>query len=95
MVLCKLPVPGCPIIWIIVGQGPIALAVDASGGGVCLDIFPLHYLFSCLYPSLWEMARYILKYYLPKTANQPNQLKLTCPAFIKMNHIFVDKRIKY
>ena len=26
MVLDKLPVPGCPSFWIIVGQGPIALA---------------------------------------------------------------------
>ena len=32
MVLGKLPVPGRPTIWIIVGQGPTALAV--SGGGV-------------------------------------------------------------
>ena len=31
MVLSKLPVPGRPTIWIIVGQGPIALAVDAGG----------------------------------------------------------------
>ena len=27
MVLGKLPVPGRPTIWMIVGQGPIALAV--------------------------------------------------------------------
>ena len=39
MVLGKLPVPGCPTIWMIVGQGPIALAVGAGGG--CLDIFTL------------------------------------------------------
>ena len=32
------------LIWIIVGQEPIALAVGASG--VCLDIFTLVYLFS-------------------------------------------------
>ena len=32
MVLGKLPVPGRPTIWIIVGQGPIALAVGAGGG---------------------------------------------------------------
>ena len=36
MVLDKLPVPGRPTIWITVGQGPTALAVDAGGG--CLDI---------------------------------------------------------
>ena len=39
MVLGKLPVPGRPTIWTIVGQGPIALAVGAGGG--CLDIFTL------------------------------------------------------
>ena len=31
MVLGKLPVPGRPTIWTIVGQGPIALAVGADG----------------------------------------------------------------
>ena len=51
MVLGKLPVPGRPTIWITVGQGPTALAVDAGGGG--LDIFTLIYPFSILSPSLW------------------------------------------
>ena len=59
MVLGKLPVPGRPTIRVIVGQGPIALAVGASGG--CLDIFTLLYLFSALSPSLWETVRYRLK----------------------------------
>ena len=31
MVLGKLPVPGRPTIWIIVGQGPAALVVGAGG----------------------------------------------------------------
>ena len=31
MVLGKLPVPGRPTIWMIVGQGPIVLAVGAFG----------------------------------------------------------------
>ena len=31
MVLGKLPVPGRPTTWMIIGQGPIALAVDAGG----------------------------------------------------------------
>ena len=43
MVLGKLPVPGRPTILITVGQGPIALAVGAGGGG--LDIFTLIYPF--------------------------------------------------
>ena len=73
MVLGKLPVPGRPTIWITVGQGPIALAVGAGGG--CLDIFTLVYPFFPLSPSLWETARYRLKYCLkgplnPKTTNQ-------------------------
>ena len=46
MVLGKLPVLGRPTIWITVGQGPTALAVDAGGG--YLDIFTLVYPFSPL-----------------------------------------------
>ena len=71
MVLGKLPVPGRPTIWITVGQGPTALAVGAGGG--CLDIFTLIYLFSPLSPSLWETARYRLKYCLkgPLNPKQP------------------------
>ena len=71
MALGNLPVPGRPTIWIIVGQGPTALAVGASGG--CLDTFPFIYLFSPLSPSLWETARYRLKNCLkgPLNPNQP------------------------
>ena len=71
MVLGKLPVPGRPTIWITVGQGPTALAVGAVGG--CLDIFTLVYPFSPLSPSLWETARYRLKYCLkgPLNPKQP------------------------
>ena len=81
MVLGTLPVLGRPTIWMIVGQGPIVLAVDAGGG--CLDIFSHVYHFSFLSPSLWETARYRLKYCLkghrtkgplsPKTTNQPTK----------------------
>ena len=53
---------GVLLLWIRVGQGPTALAVDAGGG--CLDIFSLVYHFSFLFPSLWETARYRLKYCL-------------------------------
>ena len=56
MVLGKLPVPGRPTIWMIVGQGPIALAEGAGGGG--LDIFTLLYPFPPFSPSLWETTRY-------------------------------------
>ena len=71
MVLGKLPVPGRPTIWITVGQGPTALAVGADGG--CLDIFTLIYPFSPLSPSLWETARYRLKYCLKGPLNPNNQ----------------------
>ena len=62
---------GVLLIWIIVGQGPIALAVGAGGG--CSDIFSLIYHFSFLSPSLWETARYRLKYCLkgPINPEQP------------------------
>ena len=76
MVLGKLPVPGRLTIWIRVGQGPTALAVGAGGG--CLDIFTLDYPFSPLSPSLWETARYRLKYYLkgPLNPKQPTNQPL-------------------
>ena len=66
---------GVLLIWIIVGQGPIALAVGAGGG--CLDIFSLIYHFSFLSPSLWETARYRLKYCLkgPLSPKQPKKKK--------------------
>ena len=67
MVLGKLPVLGRPTIWITVGQGPTALAVDAGGG--CLDIFTLVCPFSPLSPSLWETAGYRLKYCLKGLLN--------------------------
>ena len=67
MVLGTFPVPGRPKIWITVGQGPTALAVGAGGG--CLDIFTLIYPFFPLSPSLWETARYRLKYCLKGPLN--------------------------
>ena len=69
MVLGKLSVPGRPTIWMTVGQGPTALTVGAGGGG--LDIFTLIYHFFPLSPSLWETARYRLKYCLKGPLN-PN-----------------------
>ena len=57
MVLGKLPVPGRPTIWMIIRQGPIALAVDAGGGGGVVWTFLLSSILSPLSPSLWETAR--------------------------------------
>ena len=75
MALGNLPVPGHPTIWMIVGQGPPVLAKGAGGG--CLDIFTLVYPFSPLSPSLWETARYRLKYCLkgPLNPKQPTNLQ--------------------
>ena len=64
----NLPVPGRPTIWITVGQESTALEVGAGEG--CLDIFTLDCPSS---PSLWETARYRLKYCLkgPLDPKQP------------------------
>ena len=74
MVLGKFSVPVRPTIWMMVGQGPFALAVGAGWG--CLDIFTLLYPFSSLSPSLWETAQYRLKYCLkgPLITKQPMSL---------------------
>ena len=52
MVLGKLPVPGRPTIWMIVGQGPIALAIGAGVG--CLDMFALYFFLSSFSLSLGD-----------------------------------------
>ena len=78
MILGKLSVLGRPTIWMIVGQGPIALAVGA--GGSCLNICTLLYHLS---PSLWETARYRLKYYLKGPLNQKQS---------KSNHLIKTRK---
>ena len=85
-VLGKLPVPGRPTILITVGQGPTALAVGAGGG--CLDIFTLIYPFSFRSPSLWETARYRLKYCLKGPLN-PKQPTNFCSGFSVLVHVFL------
>ena len=69
MVLGKLPVPMRPTIWMIVGQGLIALAVGASGGW----IFFLSSIISLLFLPLCDTAQYRLKYCLsgPLNTKQP------------------------
>ena len=70
MVLGKLPVPGRPTDWTTVGQGPTALAVGAGG---VVWTFLLSSILSSLSTSLWETARYRLKYWLkgPLNPKQP------------------------
>ena len=67
--------PGVLLMWII-EQGPIEFAVSA--GGVVWPFFSFVYHFSVLSLSLWETARYGLKYCLkgPLNPKQPiNQMK--------------------
>ena len=81
MALGNLPVLGRPTIWMVVGQGPTALAVDA--GGLVLGLFTLIYSFSPLSPFLWKTARYRLRYCLkgPSNPNQPtNQPRYPNPV---------------
>ena len=82
--------PGRPTILITVGQGPTALAVGAGGG--CLDIFTLIYPFSSLSPSLWETARYRLKYCLkgPLDPKQPTNQ----PIFQGIRHYPFEKNVE-
>ena len=55
MVLGKLPVLGRPTNWMIVGQGPIALAVGAGGG--CLGVVWTFLLSSILYLLCLPLSR--------------------------------------
>ena len=69
--------PGVLLIWIIVGQGPIALEVGA--GGRVFGHFSLLCHFSLLSPPLWKTARYRLQFCLkgPLNPKQPtNQILL-------------------
>ena len=70
---------GVLLIWIRVEQGHTALAMGAGGG--CLDIFTFVYHFS-FFPSLWETARYRLKYCLkePLSPKHPTNQPLTYPT---------------
>ena len=94
-VLGKLPVPGRPTILITVGQGPTALAVGAGGG--CLDIFTLTYPFSSLSPSLWETARYRLKYCLkgPLNPKQPTNHSSMTNNVIIMHYVVGGRVVRW
>ena len=75
-VLGKLPVPGRRTN--LDYSRARAYCACSRCGWCCLDIFSLVYPFSFLSPSLWETARYRLKYCLkgplsPKTTNQPTK----------------------
>ena len=74
MVLGKLPVPGRPTILITVGQGPIAHCTCSWCGWGWFGHFQPSCILSHLSPSLWETARYRLKYCLkgPLNPKQPS-----------------------
>ena len=75
-VLGKLPVPGRPTNLDYSGARAYC-ACNRCGRGVVWTFFSLIYHFSFLSPSLWETARYRLKYCLkgPLNPEQPtNQL---------------------
>ena len=90
MVLGKLPVPGRPTN-LDYSRARAYCACSRFGWGR-LDIFSLIYLFSFLSPSLWETARYRLKYCLkgplsPKQPTDQNQLLIICSAFVLLSFI--------
>ena len=68
----------------IVGQGPIALAVGAGEG--FFGNFSFIYIFSFLSPSLWGTARYRLKYCFkgPLNPKQPTNYKLFNGIFVNI-----------
>ena len=71
MVLGKRPVPGRPTN--LDDSRARAYCACSRCGWACLDIFTLNYPFFLLSPSLWETARYRLKYCLkgPLNPKQP------------------------
>ena len=76
MVLGKLPVPGRPT-YLDSSRARANCACSGCEGG-CLDIFSLVCHFSFLSPSLWETARYRLKYCLKgalSTKQPTNQIE--------------------
>ena len=82
MVLGKLPVPGRPTIWIIVGQGPTVLAVRC--GWALYGHFYCHLsLLSSFSLSLGD-ARYRLKYCLKGALNpkQPTNVRAIISTFM-------------
>ena len=95
--LGKLSVPDV-LLWTIVGQGPIALAVGE--GWDCLDIFSLFWLYSFLSPSLGDSPIYtdILsqKVVKPKTINQAKSSR-ALNIYIKLtnNYLFNSKTILF
>ena len=74
MVLGKLPVPGRPTIWMLVGHGPTSLAVGAGGG---VWTFLLLSFLSSFSLSLGEGQTFFLSsitslFFLPLSGRRPD-----------------------
>ena len=95
MVLGKLPDPGRPNFFNDSrARGPRAYcACNRCGWGLFGHFFSLVYLFSPLSPSLWETARYRLKYCLkgPLNPKQPTSQ----PEVIKLFSCLTQLSIKF
>ena len=95
MVLGKLSVPGRPTN-LDYRRARAYCACSRCGWG-CLDIFSLVYHFPFLSPSLWETARYRLKYCLkgplsPKPTNQPIGLLASSDETWRYIHTMLKSR---
>ena len=83
---------GVLLIWIRVGQGHTALTEGA--GGVVWTFF-LSSIISLLSPSLWETARYRLKYCLKGTLSPNNQsFSLSLGYRLKVTEILSQTAVK-
>ena len=61
-------------------------------GWGCLDIFSLVYHFSLLSPSVWETARYRLRYYLKGPINPKQPIYLFTRIYIEQLCIILNRR---
>ena len=84
---------GVLLIWIRVGQGPTALAVDVDGCSRFGYFFSLPSFLFSFSLSLWEMARYRLKYCLkgllsPKQPTNQHQEVTVVFLFLQEEELF-------
>ena len=89
--LGKLIVPGRPTS-LDDSRARAYCACSRCGWG-CLDIFSLIYLFSFLSPSLWETARYRLKYCLkgPLNPKQPTNQRARFIILVSTSRYWVSR----
>ena len=90
MVLGKLPVPGRPT-YLYYSRARAYCACSGCGWGWFGHFFS-HLSFSFLSPSLWETARYRLKYCLkgPLSPTQPTNQNLDLPYFSEVRLLIAE-----